>query len=184
MKKIILLISSYVLLITFSFGQDLNTTQNMKMVNTIYQLSAGVNAVNNLSLRSPLNSPGDWAFARPVALGIEARSYINKDIAFTVDAGFNKIDESTYYSLDGGMKYYLNDWIPVNSFEFFANGGLGIFNIDKTNMSANLGGGVLYWFNDKFGVRLRSLGKFAFNADENLNTNNHFQHNLELVFVL
>ena len=184
MKNISLFVFSYLMLITFSFSQDLNTSQNIKTVNTIYQISAGVNAVNNLSLRSPLNSPGDWAFERPLALGIEARSYVNKDIAFTVDAGFNKIEESTYYSLDGGIKYYLNDWIPLESFEFFTNGGLGVFNIDKTNLSANLGGGVLYWFNPKLGVRLRSLGKFAFNADENLNTNNHFQHNLELVLVL
>ena len=184
MKKITLFVFSYLLLITSSIGQDLNSTQNVKAENTIYQLSAGVNAVNNLSLRSPLNSPGDWAFNTPLALGIEARSYINKDLAFTADAGFNKYDNLTYYSLDGGVKYYLNDWIPVDSFEFFANGGFGIFNIDKTNVSANLGGGVLYWFNDKLGVRLRSLGKFAFNANENLNTNNHFQHNLELVFVL
>ena len=172
------------LISVISYGQTLNTSQNVKSTNTIYQLSAGVNAVNNLSLRSPLNSPGDWAFSTPFAFGIEARSYYNKDLAFAVDAAFNKIQESTYYSLDASVKYYLNEWIPVEDLEFFASGGLGVFNIDQTTVSANAGGGVLYWLNDKFGIRLRSMAKFAFNAQENLNTNNHFQHNLELVFVL
>ncbi len=183
MKKLPLLI----LLLSFSLltvGQDLKDTQNVEQFNTIYQISAGVNTVNNLGLRSPLNSPGDWGFENPVAFGIEARSYFNKDLAFTVDVGFNKLSEQTYYSVDSGVKYYLNDWIPVTDFEFFAQGGMGLFNIDKTNISANLGGGVLYWFNDKFGVRLRSLAKFAFSASEESNTNNHFQHNLEFVFVL
>lgn len=176
-----LLYSSFSLL---TFGQDPNNTQNVKQFNTIYQISAGVNTVNNLGLRSPLNSPGDWAFETPLAFGIEARSYFNKDLAFSIDVGFNKYENLTYYSLDGSVKYYLNDWIPVTDFEFFAQGGMGLFNIDKTNVSGNLGGGVLYWFNDKFGIRLRSLAKFAFNAGEELNTNNHFQHNLEIVFVL
>lgn len=167
-----------------SFGQDLNTSQNVKLVNTIYQVSAGVNAVNNLSTRSPLNSPGDWAFQTPLAFGIEARSYFNNDLALSIDAGFNKYENLTYYSLDGSVKYYLNEWIPVNDFEFFAQGGMGLFNIDKTNVSGNLGGGILYWLNDKFGLRIRSLAKFAFNASEEANTNNNFQHNLELVLVL
>lgn len=167
-----------------SYSQTLNTSQNVKAVNTIYQLSIGVNAVNNLSLRSPLNSPGDWAFNTPLALGIEARSYYNSDLAFALDAAFNKIKKSTYYSLDASVKYYLNEWMPTENFEFFGSGGLGVFNIDKTTVSVNAGGGVLFWFNDKFGIRLRSMAKFAFDAKENLNTNNHFQHNLELVFVL
>jgi len=172
------------LLSVISYGQTLNTSQNVKTANTVYQLSAGVNAVNNLSLRSPLNSPGDWAFSTPLALGIEARSYYDKDLALAVDAAFNKIKESTYYSLDASVKYYLNEWIPVEDLEFLARGGLGVFNMDHTTVSANAGGGALYWFNDRFGIRLRSMAKFAFNARENLNTNNHFQHNLELVFVL
>jgi hypothetical protein len=184
MKRISLFVFSFLWLITFSFGQDLNNSQNVKSYNTIYQISAGVNAVNNLSLRSPLNSPGDWAFETPLAFGIEARSYYNEDLAISIDAAFNKINDLTYYSLDGSVKYYMNEWIPIDNFEFFAQGGLGVFNIDETNVSANAGGGVLYWFNDKFGVRLRSMAKFAFSASENLNTNNHFQHNLELVFVL
>jgi len=183
MKKLALFLL-YTSFSIFTFGQVLNTTQNVKQFNTIYQISAGVNAVNNLGLSSPLNSPGDWAFETPLAFGIEARSYYNSDLAFSLDAGFNKYNNLTYYSLDGSVKYYLNDWIPANDFEFFAQGGMGLFNIDKTNVSANLGGGVLYWFNDKIGIRLRSLAKFAFNASEEVNTNNHFQHNLEVVFVL
>ena len=183
MNKLPLLIL-FLSLSLLTFGQDLNNTQNVKEFNTIYQISAGVNAVNNLGLRSPLNSPGDWAFQTPIAFGIEARSYFNKDLALSLDAGFNKYDDLTYYSFDGSFKYYFNDWIPVTDFEFFAQGGMGLFNIDRTNVSANLGGGVLYWFNDKFGVRLRSLAKFALSASEESTTNNHFQHNLEFVFVL
>jgi hypothetical protein len=184
MKTITLFIINFFWLVSFCFGQDLNSSQNVKSINTIYQLSAGVNTVNNLGLRSPLTSPSDWGFSTPFSFGIEARSYINSDLAFTMDAGFNKIEESTYYSLDGSIKYYLNEWIPLESFEFFVNGGLGVFNIDRTDVSANVGGGVQYWFNDKFGVRLRSLGKFAFSAKENLINNNHFQHILEFVIVL
>ncbi len=43
--------------------------------------------VNNLGLQSPLNSPRNWAFKTPIAFGIEARSYINPDLAFSMDLG-------------------------------------------------------------------------------------------------
>ncbi len=188
MKNLNLLLLLWSLSITsLVYSQELNTTQSKKENSTTYQVSIGVNTVNNLGLSSPLNSPGDWAFKTPITVGIEARDFYTKNLALTVDFGYNEYDDGLrYYSLDGSFKYYLNDWIKSKKLEIAPMAGAGAFNFDRTNISFNLGGSMAYWFSDKFGVRIKSLAKFAFNRnDEKYDiTNNHFQHFLELVFKL
>ncbi len=187
MKNLILVFVCFLSFTTFLHSQTLNTTQSKKENTTIYQVSIGVNTVNNLGLNSPLNSPGDWAFKKPIAVGIEIRDFNTKNLALTVDFGYNEYDDGLrYYSLDGSFKYYLNDWIKSKKLEIAPMVGAGAFNFDRTNISFNVGGSMAYWFSDKFGVRIKSLAKFAFNQnDEKYDiTNNHFQHFLELVFKL
>ncbi len=187
MKNLILVFVCFFSFSTYLYSQNLNTTQNKKENSTTYQVSIGVNTVNNLGLNSPLNSPGDWAFKNPITVGIEARDFYTKNLALTLDFGYNEYDDGLrYYSLDGSFKYYLNDWIKSKKLEIAPMVGGGAFNFDRTNISFNLGGSVAYWFSDKFGVRIKSLAKFAFNQnDEKYNiSNNHFQHFLELVFKL
>ena len=73
------------------------------------------------------------------------------------------------------------DWIDI-----YGNAGLGFFSIDETNISANLGGGLLFWINgDKtFGIRAQVIGKFAFNHSDSGLDNNHYQYHLQAVFKL
>ena len=187
MKNLILVFVCFLSFTAFLHSQTLNTTQSKKESSATYQVSIGVNTVNNLGLNSPLNSPEDWAFKTPIAVGIEARDFYTKDLALTLDFGYNEYDDGLrYFSLDGSFKYYLNDWIKSKKLEIAPMVGGGAFNFDRTNISFNLGGSVAYWFSDKFGVRIKSLAKFAFNQnDEKYNiANNHLQHFLELVFKL
>lgn len=182
MKKIIL-----ILLCAFGlndlYSQDLNTTQNTTKDSKIH-LFLGVNTINNLGIRSPLNSASDWAFKNPISFGIELKAQFIDNLAFEETISFNKVEEYTYYSLDSSLKYYLNDLIKSETFELFMQGGLGLFNINGTNVSANIGGGMQYWLDDKWGIRLKSFGKFAFNAKDNLFNNNHFQHFFEVIYKL
>jgi hypothetical protein len=129
---------------------------------------------------------GDWAFKTPISIGIEARTNFKKNLAFTGDFGYNDYDGLRYYSIDGGFKYYLNDLIRSEKFEIAPSVGGGVFNINRTNVSLNLGGSVAYWFSDSFALRIKSLAKFGLNKnDPNYNvSNSHYMHNLEVVFVL
>ncbi len=163
------------------YSQQLNTTQFKKESRTIYQISFGANAVNT-ELGSPLNSPGDWFYKSPISLGIEARSFYTKNMALSLDFAYNDFDGLKYYAIDGSFKYYLNDWIKFEKFEFALMFGGGAFNMDRTNITINGGGAVTYWFTDKIGVRVRSLAKLALN-DYTI-SNSHAMHNLEVVFVL
>ena len=97
-------------------------------------------------------------------------------------------EDYNYLSLDTHVKYYFGqhifprtDWI-----DFYANAGIGFFHIDETNISANLGGGVLVWLNDSrtFGLRAQTIGKFAFNHPDSGFDNNHYQYHLQAVFKL
>ena len=184
MKRLLILTISLLWLIPCSFGQDANSSQN-EAVKTIYQISGGLNAIDNTSGSSPFSNPGDWYVSTPISIGIEARSYYNSNMALVGYFGFNKYDGLNYFSLDAGFKYYLNDWIPIEKIEIAPEIGGGVFNIDKTNVSVNLGGSVAYWINKKLALRLRSIAKFAINNGSDYNiSNGHYLHNLELVFVL
>ena len=163
------------------YSQQLNTPQFENESKTIYQISFGANAVNT-ELGSPLNSPGDWFYKLPISLGIEARSFYTKNMALSVNFAYNGFDGLNYFAIDGSFKYYLNNWIKSEKFEIGLVFGGGIFNMDRTNLSINGGGTITYWFNDKIGVRVRSLAKLALN-DYTI-SNSHAMHNLELVFVL
>ncbi|WP_179333458.1 outer membrane beta-barrel protein [Winogradskyella costae] len=189
MKKILLL--ALITFCTFSFAQRRNDD---------WSLSVGVNAINSLGSRSPFKSPGDWSFQTPFSAAAEYRfAYqfaIEQSITFN---GFND-DESidfiptnedyNYLSLDTHVKYYFgelifgrgrNDW-----FDIYANAGLGFFNIDETNISVNLGGGVLFWLNENrtFGLRAQTIAKFAYDSSNNGYDNNHYQYHLQAVFKL
>lgn len=170
--------------LTIMFSQDLNTTQSEDNDSARIQIFLGVNTINNLGFQSPLKQANEWAFKNPISLGVEFKAVFIENLAFEETISFNKINEYTYYSMDSSLKYYFNDLVQSETFELFAQGGLGLFNINGTNVSANVGGGMGFWFNDTWGIRLKSLGKFAFNANNNLDNNNHFQYFFEVVLNL
>jgi hypothetical protein len=73
------------------------------------------------------------------------------------------------------------DWI-----DFYSNVGVGFFHINNTNISANIGGGVLFWLNRKktWGIRAQTIAKFALDSKDSGLETNHFQTHLQLIFAL
>ena len=88
----------------------------------------------------------------------------------------------------GIVNYYFGKFLlpKSNRIEVYANAGLGFFHIDETNISANVGGGILFWLSDKKNIALRAqtISKFAFNHPKSGFDNNHFLYNLQLVFKM
>ena len=165
-----------------------------------WQFSVGVNTVVNLGERNPFFSPDKWAFKRPIAISAERglSEYLGIDFNLSLN-GFNKGDQIdgmtlpedyNYLSADASLKYYFGRQLFTNYnaswFDLYALAGPGYFVIDESNLSLNLGGGVIFWLNDdqRLGIKLQSTAKFAIDAKEYLVDNNHFQYHLQMVFKL
>lgn len=160
--------------------------------------SIGVNAINSIGSQSPFNSPGDWAFGLPLSAAIElgwtSGFSIEQSVTVNQFSEEDLIDGSvlsedfTYLSFDTHAKYYFGRYILPDTdwLDFYANAGLGIFSVEETNISGNLGGGVLVWLNRRrtLGVRAQTIAKFAIDHKESGFDNNHFQAHLQLVFAL
>lgn len=191
MKKLILI----VLLASFSISSY------AQRYNNEWFLSVGVNAINSLGTRSPINSPDDWTFQTPIAAAIELNwaddFSIEQSITFNGFSEDARVDfapleeDYNYLSLDTHLKYYFGELIfgrgrNTDWFDIYANAGIGFFHIDETNVSANLGGGVLFWLNRNrtFGLKAQTIAKFAFNHPESGYDNNHYQYHLQAVFKL
>ncbi|NRD21347.1 outer membrane beta-barrel protein [Winogradskyella eckloniae] len=191
MKKIFLI----VLIASFSLSSFAQRDSNE------WFLSIGVNAINSLGSKNPIYHPEDWTFEFPISAAVEFNwsedFSIEQSITFNGFAESSKIDvvpfgplpkDYNYVSLDTHLKYYFRrhilpdtDWV-----DFYANAGIGFFHIDETNISANLGGGVLFWLNKNrsFGLRAQTIAKFAFNHKESGFDNNHYQYHLQAIFKL
>ncbi|MBV7269261.1 hypothetical protein [Winogradskyella luteola] len=160
--------------------------------------SVGLNAINSQGTQSPINGIGDWAINIPVSLAVEVgwTSGLSIEQAFTLNSfsegdeidGVELPEDYTYMSFDTHAKYYFGkhlfpsaDWI-----DFYGNAGVGFFHIDNTNVSLNLGGGVLFWLNRRqtFGIRAQVIGKFALDHSDSGLDNNHYQTHIQAIFAL
>ncbi|CDF78183.1 hypothetical protein BN863_4710 [Formosa agariphila KMM 3901] len=111
---------------------------------------------------------------------------------------FNKIDEvyedfahggsgwiegGNYTSFDVNGKFYFDEYIAENeNIDAYAGLGLGYFKVaDESNVSGNVTLGLRFWFTPVWGLRLQTLGKFAFDPDK-VYANNNFIHSLELLY--
>ena len=194
MKKIACIL---MLLLAISYQlQGQSVERSRPRIGNQWTVSAGFNAINSLGTRGPFNSPSDWAFKNPISVGGEymwpSGFAIEQSISLN---GFSKGDtidgniitsDYTYFSTDTAAKYYFGthlfpgaDWLDL-----FAGTGLGIFVIDKSNVSANLSGGATFWVSDKVGIRIQNVMKFAFNAKDSGFDNNHYQWYLQAILRL
>lgn len=191
MKKVFLII----ILVAFSISSFAQRNNNE------WLLSVGFNSINSLGTLSPFNSPGDWATKLPISAAIELNwtddFAIEQSITFNgfttedrIDSSNNLTKDYNYVSFDTHVKYYFGKYIfnqrRTDWIDLYANAGLGFFSIDETNISANLGGGVLFWLNKdrSFGIRTQVIGKFAFNHKSSGIDNNHYQWHLQAIFKL
>jgi hypothetical protein len=165
-------------------------------------LSVGVNTINSQGTKNPVGNISDWAFKQPFSAGIE--SYWSRLFSIEVQVtlnGYNAGDaidaagpsdiDLTHIALDTHLKYYFGEFIFPKSerIDFYGLAGLGYFDVDIGNISANFGGGAVYWFNKRtkaVGLKVQGVAKFALNHDNtgSTYTNNHFQYNMMLVFRL
>jgi hypothetical protein len=166
-----------------------------------WYLSVGFNTVNSLGSKNPVESPGDWAFRTPISASIETRwsELFSLEVGLSLN-GFEansridgigpNDDDITYFAVDSSFKYYFGEFIlPRQEWvDFYVATGLGLFIIDDANLSANIGGGVLFWLNrsHSFGIKAQGLAKFAINHSDNgiIYPNNHFQYSLQAIFRL
>ena len=186
----------YLAILTIAFLSNISAQESKN--DKEWFAGIGLNAINNLGKRSPLNSPGDWANGLPLSGAVELRwqNGLAVEQSITINS-FNEEDvidrfpsgeDYNYLSFDSHVKYYFGqhiipdaDWI-----DFYGNAGVGFFTINNTNISFNLGGGILFWLNRRqtIGIRLQSIAKFAFDSKESGVDSNHFQTHLQAFFAL
>ncbi|WP_353779894.1 hypothetical protein [Winogradskyella sp. 3972H.M.0a.05] len=163
-----------------------------------WTLGFGVNTVNSNGKNSPFNSPEDWAFGIPISISLEHNwtkpFSIEQSISINQFNDGNKIDGNAelgtdlfYFSTNTKVKWYFDDYIfPRRSdwFDLALSGGVGIFTIEGQGMNTtgNVGLDAIIWFDDSWGIALKSMGKFAFGQGDTFFLSNHFQHFVELVY--
>jgi hypothetical protein len=196
MKNIGLIICFYLVIgLSNAMGQSIRSIESGELL-----LSVGVNTINSQGTKNPVGNISDWAFKQPLSVGLE--TYWSKLFSLEVQVtlnGYNAGDpidaagpsdiNLTHIALDTHLKYYFGEFIFPKSerIDFYALAGVGYFDVDIGNISANFGGGAVYWFNKRtkgVGIKFQGMAKFALNHDNtgSTYTNNHFQYNMMLVF--
>lgn len=191
MKKIIICL----LISAFGYTVHAQRFNRFNRFDSDWKLGVGVNAVGNLGTRNPVEKLGDYAIKHPIMVSIERQW--TRDFALEQDISLNGFDSGvfldngipsenlTYFSTNTNFKWYFNDYLfDADWVDLYAQAGLGIFYMDELNTSANLSGGVIFWFSENVGVKLQATGKLALNANNRQYANNHWQHALQLMFRL
>lgn len=194
-KNTLFFVAMSIFAITSLYGQSTRSIEKNEWL-----LSLGVNAINSQGTKSPVEDISDWAFRYPLAVAVETKwsRLFSIEIAASIngfkaddaiDAG--SLDENiTYFSLDTHLKYYFGEYIfpKTDWLDFYGLAGIGYFDLDDGNLSGNLGGGAVVWFDrgKSYGLKAQALAKLAFDHSNSGTTfaNNHFQYNLMLVFRL
>ncbi|MDP5082023.1 MAG: hypothetical protein NWP87_05145 [Winogradskyella sp.] len=166
-----------------------------------WYVSVGVNTINSLGSKNPLESPGDWAFKTPISASIETRwtdlfsleiglSLNGFDAGAPLDAAGPPAEDLIYFAVDTSLKYYFGEYILPRQewFDLYIGAGLGLFVIEDANLSFNIGGGAIFWLNRNhtFGLKPQAVAKFAANHRDagQIYPNNHFQYSIQAVFKL
>ncbi|WP_411893491.1 hypothetical protein [Winogradskyella sp. A2] len=190
MSKLLLAIT----VISFSFTTLAQNNQNSKE----WFISIGLNAINSQGTKSPVSGMGDWAINIPVSAAVELKweSGLAIEQSVTVNSfaegdlidGIVLQEDFSYLSFDTHVKYYFGKHIfpDVDWLDIYANSGVGFFSIENTNLSFNLGGGLLFWLNRRqtIGIRAQVIGKLALDHSESGIDNNHFQTHIQAFIAL
>ena len=172
------------------FGQENEKTQNSK-----WTIGFGMNFIDNTSTYNDqyLNSSKQWNSMSAISkISIEKSlsDLFAAEVAFTVNKlthdklqnGTTIISDINYIGLDLGGKFYFDKFIvkdsKLNSYLIL---GVGVNSANSVyNETANYGLGLNYWLQPNLGIRIQTIGKYAF--DQKPVCNNHIQHSVELVF--
>ncbi|PCE62685.1 hypothetical protein B7P33_18335 [Sediminicola luteus] len=169
-------------------GPDLVLTPRDSIVKSAWVFGIGLNAVDDsgddfdelLSFNNQWNIvpfPSRLNFGRIFANGftVEAIATYNKyKEGKEIDQVF-LTEDINYYGLDSRVTYSLNKlWGGSKWFDPYLGGGVGY--TDANNVGRGTWNGVFgfrFWFSDRFGVDINSMGKWAMNRDK---ATNHLQH--------
>lgn len=174
------------LLSALSYSQNNNPTHSK----WIFKL--GANLVDNSGDTNPFNGLDlkKMGFSNNIAVGVDYQFHKKWSIgAFISNNKFKSpnaeldgvliTEDMNYFATDVNLKYYVLDAfkkdLSVRSFNMYLSGGLGLFNIVDPTLSLNFGGGIVYWFDDSFGIILESIAKFTTESNVQYDSN-HFQH--------
>ena len=164
--------------------------------NNPWQFSFGVNAVDFYPTgeNTPLGEYFDEYFNvtdhynfLPSLSTVSVSKYVGDNFSFGVTGSVNRLDKYgdsklenlSYYGLDGMVKYSFSDILNTKSIEPYLGAGGGyswVDNIGAGTLNGTLG--LNYWFNDHFGVTAQSTYKHSF--EDYLAK--HFQHSVGISF--
>lgn len=190
MRKFLLV----VLLISFSLISIAQGNQNSKE----WFISVGLNAINSQGTKSPFNGMDEWAINIPISAAVELKwnSGLAVEQSITINSfaegdvidGGTLTEDFSYLSFDTHVKYYFGKHIfpKADWLDFYANSGFGLFSIENTNISFNLGGGILFWLNRRktLGIRTQVIAKLALDHSNSGYDNNHFQTHIQAFIAL
>ena len=161
-----------------------------------YILGVGFNIVDNTSTRN--NQFFNWSehfnvgpIISKISLEREWHTYLGTELALS----YNKLrkekfqngevtltEDVNYVAVDVLGKFYLgevlfdNEWLDINICL-----GLGVHTANKVfNQTLDFGAGFQFWPFRRFGFRLQTICKSAF--DQKTLANNHIQHSAEVLY--
>jgi outer membrane protein OmpA-like peptidoglycan-associated protein len=189
MKNLSRLFFVAVLLMSFS-------TSNAQDKNNPWAINIGVNAVDTYPVGedapqgdyfSEYFNFGDHWNIMPSLSSISVSRYLSDGFVFTATGSLNRIDkfgdarvdDLTYYGLDGRVSYSFMDALKSNTIDPYLGVGGGyswLDNIGAGTLNGTLG--IRFWLNEKIGVDFNSTYKHSF--EDYLPK--HFQHTLGVTF--
>lgn len=119
---------------------------------------------------------------------ISVSRYIKNSFSFELAASINRIkklgklyvDDLSFFSIDASLKYSASNILKNKNIDPYVIFGGGYSWYDSEGLlTGNLGLGVSYWFNDKFGLNAQSFYKHSFDFEIMYS---HFQHSAGVVF--
>lgn len=192
MKKILFLLVSIVAL---QVNAQEEKKEEKKEENRKWTVGFGVNFVDNTSTFNNqfLNVNKQWNSVPTVSkISVERsiNSLFSADAAFTVNRltkdklqnGSTIFSDVNYIALDVSGKFYFDEFIVEKSkLDAYVILGTGINSVDAVyNGTGNYGLGFNYWIEPNIGLRIQTIGKYAF--EQQTICNNHIQHSAELIF--
>ena len=176
-------------------SEFINTESNSEFINSL-SVEFGLNLVDNSGNANPLTAVKEFSsIAYSLPFKIDVNYSLSDAFQVFLSSSSNKFREDqivdnkhldksyNYLSIDLGLKYDVFE-VDLNrtSIVGFAQAGVGVFKIESSSPSANLGFGGLISLTDMIDVVISSVAKFSMN-NEYLNSN-HFQYFLGLKFKL
>ena len=186
-----LLLFGFIISFTFSNAQMGNT----ELTDVPWTIGFGVNVVDNSGAQNPFNTK-NWNFSRPWI--IEGGYQFRPNWAINGAVSINKLTtdnlhnnqpifkDSNLFALDVTVQYMYDHWFTntprIDPFEAYVVSGLGFTNVFGDDVFMfDFGLGFNLWLVQDVGIRLQSMGKFAFN-DNSKYLNNYIQHSVQLIY--